>query len=322
MSRASRARAIAKAAAYGGGGLVGAGGAFFGVLVGQAQLARHRIGPAEDEPLDADGRYGEGQGTPVRLAMLGDSGAAGFGVERPEETTGAVLAAAVAEASGRPVDYRSFAVVGAQSADLAAQVELAQAWGPDVAAIIIGANDVTHRVLPATSVRLLADSVRALEESGIRTVVGTCPDLGTVRPIPHPLRWIARSWSRSLAAAQSVGVVEAGGRTVALADLLGQEFDQHPDAFFGPDRFHPSATGYRALALAMVPSALEVLGLEVPAPAGRPGAPAVPSRVREIARVAAEAADLPGAEVSAATVEGQDRGRLGRWARLRRAGTT
>ena len=314
MSRASRARAIARAAAYGGGGMVGAGGALFGVLVGQAQLARHRIGLPTRDPLNADGRFGDGAGEPIRLVMLGDSGAAGLGVERPEDTTGAVLAAAVAEGAGRSVEYRSFALVGAQSTDLAAQVAQAQEFRADVAAIIIGANDVTHGVKPATSVRLLAEAVRTLQDSGIQAVVGTCPDLGTVRPIPHPLRWVARSWSRSLAAAQSVGVVEAGGRTVALADLLGSEFDQHPDSFFGPDRFHPSPTGYRALALAMAPSALEVLGL-----GPERESVAAPSRVREIARVAAEAADLPGAEVSAATVEGADRGRLGRWARLRKA---
>lgn len=314
MSRASRARSIAKAAAYGGGGLVGVGGALFGLLVGQAQFARHRIGLPTEDPLDADGTYGDDGGEPIRFAMLGDSAAAGLGVATPEETTGAVLAAGIAAAAGRPVAYRCLATVGAQSADLASQVDRAEELGVDVVAVIIGANDVTHAVLPAASVRLLSDAVRTLEAAGIPAVVGTCPDLGTIRPIPHPLRLMARSWSRSLAAAQSVGVVEAGGRTVALADMLGPEFDAHPEEFFGPDRFHPSATGYRSLATALLPSVLEVLGL---APEPEPGPSS--DRVKEIATVAAEAADLAGAEVSPATVGGQDRGRLGRWARLRRA---
>lgn len=314
MSRATRARAIAKAAAYGGGGLVGVGGAVFGLLAGQAQFARYRIGLPSEDPLDADGRYGDGDGEPIRFAMLGDSAAAGLGVDEPRQTTGAVLAAGIADAAGRPVEYRCLAKVGAQSADLSAQVEQAQELGVELVAMIIGANDVTHAVLPATSVRLLSDAVRALEAAGIRTVVGTCPDLGTIRPIPHPLRLMARSWSRSLAAAQSVGVVEAGGRTVALADILGPEFDAHPEEFFGPDRFHPSVTGYRSLAVALLPSVLEVLGLGPEPPTGPTS-----DRVKEIAVVAAEAADLAGAEVSAATVQGQDRGRLGRWARLRQA---
>ena len=48
MSRARRARAIASAAAVGGAGLVGAGGAIYGVLLGQSRLARHRIGEPHD----------------------------------------------------------------------------------------------------------------------------------------------------------------------------------------------------------------------------------------------------------------------------------
>ena len=79
-------------------------------------------------------------------------------------------------------------------------------------------------------------------------VVGTCPDLGTIRPIQPPLRWLARRWSRQLAAAQTVAVVRAGGRTVSLGDLLGPQFDAAPEQMFGADRFHPSAEGYRAAA--------------------------------------------------------------------------
>ena len=44
------------------------------------------------------------------------------------------------------------------------------------------------------------------------------------QPIPHPLRHVGRSWSRRLAAAQTICVVEAGGRSVSLGDLTGQIF--------------------------------------------------------------------------------------------------
>jgi lysophospholipase L1-like esterase len=292
MSRASRARAITQAAAVGGAGLVGAGGAVYALLLGQAAVARHRIGPAQDSPLDADARYGGGTGEPVRLALLGDSGAAGFGVASVGETTGAQLALGLASSLDRPVDLHTFAVVGAQSEDLADQVTQALAHNPDAAVIMIGANDVTHKVTPGRSVALLTRAVHLLREAEVEVVVGTCPDLGTVRPIPHPLKWVARRWSRSLAAAQTVGAVEAGARTVALADLLGSEFDAHPDIMFGPDRFHPSADGYRALAAALVPSLCAALTGTESVGTGEP------SELLPVDRAAAAAAEQAGTEVA------------------------
>ena len=101
---------------------------------------------------------------------------------------------------------------------------------PDVAVILIGANDVTHSVLPSASVRHLSEAVRRLHEADVAVVVGTCPDLGTVSPIPQPLRQVARVWSRRLAAAQTIAVVEAGGRTVSLGSILGPEFAAAPGA--------------------------------------------------------------------------------------------
>ena len=300
MSRASRARAVASAAAVGGAGLVGVGGALYGLLLGQTKLARRRIGQPNEDPLDADGTYRPTTQTDdgtevVSLVVLGDSGAAGFGVEHPEQTTGAATARGLARAVGRPVHLQSYAVVGAQSGDLQGQIDHIDDPWPHLALIIVGANDVTHRVPPGRSVALLTAAIERLHEHGVQVVVGTCPDLGTVRPIPHPLRWVARRWSRSLAAAQMVASVEAGARAVALADLLGAEFDEHPDRMFGPDRFHPSSEGYRALAGALVPSLRDALE----------GPPAAVAAARtdttslDLAKAAAEAAEVAGAEVSA-----------------------
>src|SRR5690606_26796976 len=92
-------------------------------------------------------------------------------------------------------------------------------------------------------------------------IVGTCPDLGTIEPVPQPLRLLARRWSRDLAAAQTVAVVEAGARTVSLADMLGTEFATKPTELFAADRFHPSPAGYARAAAALLPSVVDALGL-------------------------------------------------------------
>ncbi|MEU9113187.1 SGNH/GDSL hydrolase family protein, partial [Streptomyces sp. NPDC048483] len=249
MSRARVARRIATAAAVGGGGIGLLGVAAVGVLLTEVRLARRTVGGSSDTPPCADGRYGavfhhgDAGRPPLRLGFLGDSTAAGQGVHRPRQTPGALLASGLAALSELPVDFCNVALPGAQSDDLERQVELMLADGaetPDVCVIMIGANDVTHRMPLAESVRHLSEAVRRLRAAGCEVVVGTCPDLGTIEPVYQPLRWVARRLSRQLAAAQTIGVVESGGRTVSLGDLLGPEFEAHPRELFGPDNYHPS----------------------------------------------------------------------------------
>lgn len=300
LRRAANARRIAAAAAVGG-AVGGVGLASAGVLFAEMLLARREIGVRTKSAPYADGRYGDGEGTSLRLVMLGDSGAAGLGADLPEETPGAILAAGLAAASGRPVRYLCMATVGARSADLAEQVERAKLVAPNAAVIMIGANDVTHRVPPARSVQLLSEAVAALRASGTEVVVGTCPDLGSVGPIRPPLRWVARRLSRQLAAAQAMGAVVEGGRAVSLGALLGPEFAARRDELFAPDQFHPSSRGYAAVAEAMLPSLLEALGY---APAEEP----VAGRTLALAEAAVVAADTAGTEVTG----------TGGWARARR----
>ncbi|MBD0292183.1 MAG: SGNH/GDSL hydrolase family protein [Jiangellaceae bacterium] len=312
MVSARTARLIATTAAYGGSGVGLLGAGLYGLLRAEAWLARRAIGsPATVAPV-ADGGFGRQAGQPLSLVILGDSSAAGVGVEFPGETPGALLAAGIADAAERPVRLTVLAVTGARSTDLAGQVERALTAPPDLAVIMIGANDVTHRVKPVTSVRLLGDAVHTFRTAGSAVVVLTCPDLGTVEPIPHPLRWLVRRASRRLAAAQTVVAVEAGARTVSIASMLGPEFA--PAAgMFSPDRFHPSAAGYAAAAAAVLPTALSALGvgadehLEV----------AQGDDILPVAVAAAVAAEASGTEVAPRVAAGSDRGARSLWVLLR-----
>src|SRR6476646_3790241 len=154
MGKAAAARKLASAAAYGGGGLSLLGAGLYGVLRTEAMIARRVIGNADDgPPPDPAGWYGRGRpGPAIKVVLLGDSSAAGYGVDRVQETPGALLASGAAERADRRVYLRAFAKIGARSSDLAGQLDRALPIEPDVAVILIGANDVTHRVLPAASV--------------------------------------------------------------------------------------------------------------------------------------------------------------------------
>jgi lysophospholipase L1-like esterase len=308
------ARLVARAVFYGGGAATALTLAAAGLLVGQARRARRTIPMAQAPPPRCDGLYGGKQpGRPLTVVILGDSSAAGYGAHRPRETPGALLATGISRRLGRPVRLYRLAVVGAHSGQLPPQVEAAVEHRPDLAVILIGANDVTRRTNVSVAVRHLVDAVRQLRAAGAQVVVGTCPDLGTVQPIEPPLRWFARRWSRQMAAAQTVAVVEAGGWTVSLADLLGPRFAAEPLRMFSWDRFHPSAEGYAAAAAAILPTALAALGAEErPTPRRDTG-----RDVRALPAAAAEAAQHGGTEVSGARVAGRDRSPAGRWAQLR-----
>jgi lysophospholipase L1-like esterase len=255
------------------------------------------------------------------MLMLGDSGAAGLGAADPADTPAVVVATGLAGAARRTVELRNIAVVGAMSSELDGQLDrLREAepdWVPDVAVMMVGANDVTHRVLPAASVRHLDQAVRRLREMGAEVVLGACPDLGTVRPIPHPLRHVGRGWSRRLAAAQTICVVEAGGRSVSLGDILGPEFRADPGKYFSEDQFHPSSVGYRRCGEVLLPSVCDVLGV-ANAEERAPARSALPQRVLPVAEAAVAAAEHAGTEVSGTQVAGQDRSGEGRWASVRR----
>ncbi|MEU6660738.1 SGNH/GDSL hydrolase family protein [Streptomyces sp. NPDC046821] len=326
MSRARVARRIAAGAAYGGGGIGLVGAAAVGVLIAEAQLAKRQVGNhgSEVRVPSADGLYGRvyaerpsdaGADTdPLRFAMLGDSTAAGQGVHRARQTPAALLASGLAAVAERPVELRNVALPGARSDDLDRQVAVILSdpeWVPDVCVVMIGANDVTHRMPATRSVRHLSAAVRALRAAGAEVVVGTCPDLGTIEPVNQPLRYLARRASRQLAAAQTIGTVEQGGRTVSLGDLLGPEFQANPRELFGPDNYHPSAEGYATAAMAVLPTLCASLGLwpeeERPDVSRREG-------FLPVARAAAEAAGEGGTEVTAAMPTGP----RGPWALLKR----
>ena len=317
MGKAGAARKLASAAAFGGGGLSLVGAGLYGVLTAEARLARRAIGVIrEDPPPDATGWYGRGRpGPALRVALLGDSSAAGYGVDRVEETPGALLASGLAARADRRVYLREFAVVGARSSDLGRQIDRTLPIEPHVAVILIGANDVTHGMLPSASVRHLSEGVRRLHQAGVEVVVGTCPDLGTIKPIAPPLKQVARTWSRRLAAAQTIAVLEEEGRTVSLGSILGPEFAAAPALLFGPDQFHPSADGYRSLAAVLLPSTLAALGL-VPGDEARPEA-LRGEGVLPVATAAVRAVNHPGTELDGTEVAGARRGVRGMWVELR-----
>ena len=209
------------------------------------------------------GLFGDSNaGEPLELAMLGDSLAVGFGAEDPDHGVGVLLAEGLAAGSGRPVQLRNVAVVGAESKDLAGQITCLTREDAhlEVVVIVVGGNDIMHLQRIGSAVQYLASAVQELRGRCSHVVVATCPDMGTVRIFVQPLRYFAHLLSRILATAQTIAVLRAGGRTVSLADTLGPIFRQDPDDMFSRDHVHPSSEGYALAAEVLLPSVCAAAG--------------------------------------------------------------
>ena len=256
-----RVTTIASAAV---GAAVGVAASAAAVLAAQANQTKNRIGPRTTVPPYHDGRYGNQHGTSIRIAVLGDSAAAGLGAASPADTMGAIIATEVNAATNRPVLLINHAVVGAQTKDLDAQINRALTAPPHVAVIMVGANDITHLVPRKLSQRRLGKAVKRLKDEGIAVVMATCPDLGAIKPFPDPLRTVMRRASAALADDQVAISTKMGATAVPLGAILGPQFDAWPEVFFAEDQFHPSSEGYRAAAELLLPAVLFELQLAKP----------------------------------------------------------
>ena len=199
---------------------------------------------------------------PLRLALLGDSLAAGVGAARPQDALGPLLAADLA-AAGLPAQHRVLAVSGARSDALAGQVAAAGDW-PQLAVVVVGANDLTHFVPVADAAAGLRAAVGALRGAGVQVVLVPAPDLSVLAHVPPALREQARTWSEALRRAQ-VAVAQEAGAFVADTSAASAAFAGDP-AMFSPDRFHPSSRGYRLIAATIAPVVRSAAREVVPEP--------------------------------------------------------
>ncbi|MDZ5662106.1 SGNH/GDSL hydrolase family protein [Nocardioides sp. S-58] len=202
----------------------------------------------------------------ARLALLGDSIAWGQGAARERDRLGPRLVEGLA-VRAIDVELRTFAVPGARSSGLAAQVDSALGWAPDVAVVVIGANDLTHREPVARAVRALADAVRRLRAAGSEVVVVPAPDLSAVPHVPVALRGVVRAAGDAFRAQQAAAATAEGGLVADPDQRASHAFAADP-SLFSADRFHPSSAGYAVIADALLPAVVDAAS-EVGAGGGR-----------------------------------------------------
>ena len=187
----------------------------------------------------------------MRLAVLGDSIAWGQGAARERDRLASRLTEGLA-VRGVDVEPSVFAVRGARSSGLAAQVGRALEWRPALAVVVIGANDLTHLVPADEAAQHLGKAVRRLRGVGAEVVVAPAPDLSSVPHVPVSMRAAVQA-AGDLLRQRQVEVVLAEGGRVADPDQRASRAFATDSSLFSADRFHPSSAGYAVIADSLLP---------------------------------------------------------------------
>jgi len=238
-------------------GVLGLGLLVLALFAGEALVTSRRTYLGADSAPLVEGDFGT-TGAVLRLVMIGDSTAAGVGASDTAGTVGGQLATALAH-QPRRVRLSSVAVSGSRAADLGPQVSRALLGSPDVAVLLIGANDATHASGLGAVRRNVADAVRRLRVAGVAVVLGGCPDMGAARAFPQPLRLLVAWQGRRVATAELAVGRDAGAEVVDIGRETGAAMRADASTL-ATDDFHPSDRGYQLWARALLPAVRAAAG--------------------------------------------------------------
>ncbi len=211
------------------------------VLIFQGKGLRRRM-PRLPEAADPAGIAAGGRPC-VRLAVFGDSTAAGLGAERHQDALAGMLAAAVAVEAGREVSWRAVARSGVTSRTARDLVPglVDGDWRPDVVVVLVGVNDLKNLRRLRDWDQDIPALLAAIDEmtGGVPVIVSGMAPVSRFPALPQPMRAVmalrARAMDHTLRRA-------AGDRHVPVVPrMIGR-------GFFAADGFHPSSQGYRAWA--------------------------------------------------------------------------
>jgi lysophospholipase L1-like esterase len=180
------------------------------------------------------------EGAPLHILVVGDSSAAGVGVEMQEQALAQPLAQALSEHLGRPVAWQLLAKSGIETTEALALLEADAPQPADVLITALGVNDVTGQHSPARFIgdyRRLHDTVRS--RRGITLFVANgLPPMHLLPALPQPLRWYLGQCAFRLDRALQDWV-----GTMPDARYLSLHWGEGGDV--ARDGFHPGPVQYR-----------------------------------------------------------------------------
>lgn len=232
------------------------------LVAAQGAWVKRRVEMLPEASGPTAGIAGICDGPRTRLLVVGESTAAGCGASTHEEAFTGEFARALSSHREAPVEWEVRGRSGATIRRVRYRMLADLSPETDVAALLIGVNDVLKRT-PAEQWREdLAAVVDALAQNADRVVVAGIPQIEAFPSLPVTLgRYLAERGHTLDGVSQEVCAARSGVQWIGSRDYgpLGADF-------FAQDGFHPSPLGYQRWASALC----EQLGTTNPRPQEAP----------------------------------------------------
>lgn len=218
----------------------------FPVLLYQGKRARRMTPRLPEAGGVCSGQYGEGSPA-FRLLVVGESTAAGVGVERHSQGLASQLALRLHQQSGETIAWYTYGVNGIRLGDLVQKLKSTELPEADAVLLSMGVNDTTG-FTPRSRFRqhLLALHEATISRCQAPTTLLSVPPMDKFTALPAPLRqimgWRARQLDRVY-------------QTLAKDSPEAYRYLTYPTAsdptLLAGDGYHPSERGYQWIAEAL-----------------------------------------------------------------------
>jgi lysophospholipase L1-like esterase len=203
---------------------------------------RSTIKVAPPAPGPTTGRVGTTSRPALRVAVVGESTAAGCGVDSHDEGFTGSLAREIATRTQRPVEWQVAGQLGATARRIRHRLLPRLGDDLDAAVLLAGANDVMGRRSPGEWRDDLTAIVDNLMGRAGHVIVAGTPPFALFPAMPATLgRYLSERAALLDEVARQVCLSRPCTTWVTMPGVPGPEF-------FSGDRFHPSAAGYRTWA--------------------------------------------------------------------------
>lgn len=206
------------------------------ILLVQGHYVR-RVTPRLPEP-DGERHGVVGEGSPLRLLIVGDSAAAGVGAATQAEALSGRLIAALAPHFR--VSWKLIAKTGATTQDALNDLGEIPPETFDIAVTSLGVNDVTGRTGIRKWLARQAELVELLERrfEVRRTILSGLPPMQVFPALPQPLRWYLGAQAACFNTA-----LENWTRSQRNVEFVPIEYPDDP-LLIASDGFHPGPGAY------------------------------------------------------------------------------